>query len=292
MATGFIPMASDDTGPNAAQIDYWNASGGVTWASLQALLDRQLDPLGRAVIEALAPRPGERILDVGCGCGHTSVELAAIVGATGHIVGADISRPMLDVARTRTLPEGVERPSFVEADAQVARFAAAPFDAIFSRFGVMFFADTIAAFANLRSALKPGGRFGFVAWRAPTQNLWMRLPAEAAAPHLPPRAPSDPDAPGPYRLADGSLIERCLASAGFSDIAIRPHDAPVGGLGLEDALRLALKVGPLGAALREFPDKANDVIAAVRALLETHVDAEGRVYMPSASWIVTARRPA
>ncbi len=280
---------TDDGRPNAAQIEYWNAGGGTTWAAFQALLDRQLDPLGRAVIDALAPNPGERILDVGCGCGHTTVELAAIVGDSGRVVGADISRPMLEVARTRDLPEGVSRPTFIEADAQVARFDDAPFDAIFSRFGVMFFADTVAAFANLRSALKPGGRFGFVAWRSPSENLWMRLPAEAAAPLLPPRAPSDPDAPGPYRLADGDLIKRCLDAAGFSDISIRPHDVPVGGLALDDALRLALKVGPLGAALREFPDKANDVIAAVREVLEGHVDAEGRVYMPSASWIVTAR---
>lgn len=282
-------MTPEDARPNAAQIDYWNAGGGETWAALQALLDRQLDPLGRAVIEAIAPQPGERILDVGCGCGHTSVELAAVVGDGGVVVGADISRPMLDVARTRDLPEGVRRPTFVEADAQVATFADAPFDAIFSRFGVMFFADTVAAFANLKAALKPGGRLGFVAWRSPTENLWMRLPAEAAAPFLPPRAPSDPDAPGPYRLADGGLIERCLAAAGFTDIAIRPHDVPVGGLELDDALRLALKVGPLGAALREFPDKADDVIAAVRGVLAQHVDAEGRVHMPSASWIVTAR---
>lgn len=284
-------MTTDDARPNAAQIDYWNASGGTTWATFQALLDRQLDPLGRAVIDVLAPKPGERLLDVGCGCGHTSLQIAAIVGDEGRVVGADISRPMLDVARTRELPADVRRPAFIEADAQVARFDDAPFDAIFSRFGVMFFADTVAAFANLNSALKPGGRFGFVAWRSPAENLWMRLPAEAAAPFLPPRAPSDPDAPGPYRLADSVLIERCLAAAGFSDIIIRLRDEPVGGLALDDALRLALKVGPLGSALREFPDKASDVIAAVRDLLERHRDAEGRVYMPSASWIVTARKP-
>jgi SAM-dependent methyltransferase len=282
-------MTADDARPNAAQIDYWNAGGGATWAAFQALLDCQLDPLGRVVIDVLTPKPGDRILDVGCGCGHTSLQLAAIVGVGGRVVGADISRPMLDVARTRDLPAGVNRPVFVEADAQVAHFDDAPFDAIFSRFGVMFFVDTVAAFANLKSALRPGGRFGFVAWRSPSENLWMRLPAEAAAPFMPPRPPSDPDAPGPYRLADGGFIERCLAASGFADISIRPHDVPVGGLRIEDALKLALKVGPLGAALREYPDKAGDVIAAVRDLLERHIDAEGRVFMPSASWIVTAR---
>lgn len=277
---------------NAAQIDYWNAAGGHTWATLQSLLDSQLDPLGRAAMDAIAPLPGQRVLDVGCGCGHTSLQLAERVGVDGLVVAADISREMLDVARARPVPAGACRPAFIEADVQSASFADAPFDAVFSRFGVMFFADTVAAFANLRTMLKPGGTFGYVAWGSPNENLFMRLPIEAAAPFLAPRPPFDPDAPGPYRLADANVSRAFLTEAGFVDIRVERNDAPVGGLSLEDALVVALKVGPLGAALREDPDKAPAVIDAVRSLLATHLDADGRVKMPAVTWIVTARAPA
>jgi SAM-dependent methyltransferase len=179
----------------------------------------------------------------------------------------------------------------VEADVQVAAFADAPFDAVFSRFGVMFFADTVAAFANVRAMLKPGGTFGYVAWGSPKENLFMRLPIDQAAPFLPPRPPFDPNAPGPYRLADAAVNSAFLTDAGFTDIRIERQDAPIGGLAVEEALVVALKVGPLGAALRENPERAPAVIDALKELLNTYRDADGRVFMPAVTWIVTARRP-
>ena len=278
--------------PNAAQVEYWNSGAGPTWASLQAPLDRQLAPLGRQAMAALAPRPGERILDIGCGSGETTLELARAVSPGGEVTGVDISRPLLDLARRRA--EGLTGVRFVEGDAQVHPFAPGSFDGVFSRFGVMFFADPAAAFANLRKALKPGGRLAFVCWRSPMENPIMTAPMMAAAQHLPPPTPPtppEPGAPGPFAFADPDRVRGILDAAGFADVGIAPLDVPIGGGDLEDALELALKVGPLGSLLRDNPDKRDAAVGAVRALLAQHQGPDG-VKLPSATWIVTARSPA
>ena len=274
--------------PNATQIEYWNAATGPTWAALQEPLDRQLAPLGHAAMAALAPRAGEQILDIGSGSGETSLELAAAVAPGGAVTGVDISQPMLEVARRRA--EGLAGVRFVEADAQTHPFAPAGFDAAFSRFGVMFFADPPAAFGNIRRALKPGGRLAFVCWQAPSQNPVMVLPMMAAAPHLPPAAPPDPDAPGPFAFADPERVRGILTEAGFGDIQIIPHNEKVGGGDLDTVVDLALKVGPLGRMLRENPDAHDAVIGAVRKALAAHDGPDG-VKLDSATWIVTARAP-
>jgi SAM-dependent methyltransferase len=275
--------------PNAAQIDYWNEGAGQTWAELQALLDRQLQPLGRAIMAALSPRPGERILDIGCGAGETSLELAFAVGPDGAVTGADISRPMLEVARRRTSAANV---TFVEADAQTFPFEPGAFDAAFSRFGVMFFADPSAAFANIRRALKAGGRLAFVCWRAPAENPIMTLPMMAAAPFQPAMDPPDPTAPGPFAFADPDRVRRILTEGGFTDVALTPHDEKIGGGDLEAAMTLALRVGPLGRMFRENPDIPRDkAVAAIRQAFTAHDGPEG-VKLASATWFVTARAPA
>lgn len=275
-----------DTTANADQIAHWNESAGQTWANFQEALDRQVGPLGAKVIEALAPAAGERLLDIGCGCGETTLELAKRVGPSGAVLGVDISQPMLAVARERAT--GIPQASFLEADAQTHPFGAGAHDAIHSRFGVMFFENPVAAFANLRRALKPGGRLGFVCWRAAAENPIMTLPMIAAAPHLPPPVPPTPGAPGPFAFADGDRLRRILADAGFQDIALEPQDMAAGGNNLEAALDLALRVGPLGAQLRERPDARPSVISDVRAALASHLK-DGRVFLPSATWIVSAR---
>ncbi|MFM8754728.1 MAG: class I SAM-dependent methyltransferase, partial [Phenylobacterium sp.] len=165
---------------NEAQEAYWNDLAGRTWAALQDRIDRQIRPLGLAAMDRLAPSPGETVLDIGCGCGDTSLELARRVGPEGEVLGLDISGLMLEVARRRAAEAGASALEFRQADAQVAALPGGR-DAVFSRFGVMFFADPPAAFANLRRALRPGGRLGFVCWRPLAENLWMRLPAETAA---------------------------------------------------------------------------------------------------------------
>lgn len=273
---------------NSAQIDYWNATAGQTWASLVAQLDAQIEPLGLEALRALAPVTGERIIDIGCGCGQTSLDLAARVGPSGSVVGVDISVPMLAIARQRSLPAEVRRPEFRQLDAQSEDLGQGVFDVAFSRFGVMFFSEPVTAFTNIRASLKSGGRLGFVCWRALHENPWMKAPFDAALPFIPPMALSDPTLPGPFALADAARIRDILSKAGFRSLAISPFDTQIGGGDVEQTLALALKVGPLGAAAREHPEYADRVRSAVRDLLTQFLTPNG-VLMPAAVWIVLAR---
>jgi SAM-dependent methyltransferase len=276
-----------DDAPNAAQIDYWNAQAGETWARFQAQLDRQIEPLGLEAVRALNPGAGERVIDIGCGCGQTTMTLAERVGGRGAVVGVDISRPMLGVARARPLPAGAAQPDFREADAQSADLGKAAFDAAFSRFGVMFFSDPTAAFTNIRAALKPSGRLGFVCWRTYAENPWMRVPMEAAEPLLGSPPPADPTAPGPFAFADAERVRRVLGDAGFTAIAIDPYDAKIGGGDIEETVSLTFRVGPLGRALAENRDKIPAVADAVREAVRPF-DSPNGVMMPAAVWIVRA----
>jgi SAM-dependent methyltransferase len=275
--------------PNAAQAAYWNEVAGRSWAEFQEGLDRQVAPLGRRAMAALAPAPGERIIDIGCGAGETSLELARAVGGGGSILGVDLSEPLLEIARRRAV--GMAALDFRQADAQTFPFDPGAFDAAFSRFGIMFFENPAAAFANIRRALKPSGRLAFVCWRRPDENPIMRLPMEAAGPLAPPPSPAEPDAPGPFAFADPDRVRGVLANAGFGAIEITPHDAKVGSGDLETALALALRIGPLGAILRENPDLRDPVLPRVRAALAAHDGPEGPK-LDAAVWIVTARSPA
>ena len=277
-----------ETSANADQIDYWNEAGGIVWSALQERLDRQNAPLGQAGIEVLRPLPSERILDIGCGCGETSLQLSALLGRGGRVVGVDVSQPMLEVARKRPWPADGAPVEFRLADAQTADLGSAAFDAIYSRFGMMFFDAPVEAFANLRQALKPGGRLAFVCWRGYADNPWMREPMEVAQPFLPLSPPSDPHAPGPFAFADAARVGAILAQAGFADIGSKAFDARIGGSGLDDSLDLAFRVGPLGRALRENPQSGPAVTAAVRQVLERYMTPEGP-RMPAAVWIITAR---
>ena len=193
---------------------------------------------------------------------------------------------MLEVARRRAADTPGVR--LFEGDAQLYEFDSSSFDGVFSRFGVMFFADPPAAFANIRKAMKPGGRLAFVCWRPPAENPIMVLPSMAAAPYLPPSLPPEPGAPGPFAFADPERVLSILGAAGFAEMSITPRDLKVGGGDLDTVLGLALKVGPLGAQLREHPDKREVVIDAVRAALAPHNGPDG-VKLGAGVWVVTAR---
>ena len=205
-----------NTSANAAQIDYWNTVAGETWARFQEQLDRQVEPLGLAAMDALAPSDGEHVIDIGCGCGQTSLALASRVAPTGTVVGVDISKPMLEVARRRPRPTATSALTFRQLDAQTDDLGRVVFDAAFSRFGVMFFSDPVAAFANIKASLKPSGRLAFVCWRSLAENPWMQAPLQAALPFIPPVTPPDPTAPGPFAFADADRVRAILIKTEFA----------------------------------------------------------------------------
>jgi SAM-dependent methyltransferase len=284
-------MTTDTTIPNAGMIEGWNDAVGKTWALLHERLDRQIEPIGRAAMARARFQPGERVLDIGCGCGEASLEIADKV-APGEVLAVDISAMLLDIARQDATARGARNVRFLETDAQTHAFAR-EFDVLFSRFGVMFFDDPQGAFANLRRALKPGGRLAFCCWRGPAENLWLSLPIRAVGTLLPPLPPSDPNAPGPMAFADSDRLRRILSAAGFSDIAIEPLDLRIGGDGLEDSAFLALRMGPLGAALRQLvasDELKAKVDSALREALTPYLE-DGVVKLPAAVWIVSARSP-
>jgi SAM-dependent methyltransferase len=277
-------------------IRYWNESAGPAWVEMQERLDVQVGPLGAKALERAGVAAGERVLDVGCGCGGTTLDIARAVGDRGGVTAVDVSAPMLDRARERAAAAGLgERIDWRCEDAQVARFAESGFDCLYSRFGVMFFSDPPAAFANLRRALRPGGRLAFVCWQARERNPWMTVPALAAMQHVAFPPPPPPDAPGPFAFADPVRVRGILEAAGFDAIEHEPLERPMqlGGGGIDEALELFLAVGPVGQALREAqagPAQRARVLEAVRAAFEAFRTPRG-VEAPAAAWIVRARRP-
>jgi SAM-dependent methyltransferase len=259
------------------------------WAEVRKPLERQLAPLGQRALEALAPRPGESVLDIGCGGGETALELARAVAPDGTVLGIDLSGAVLAFARRAA--KGCERVRFVQADAQVYPFEPASFDAAFSRFGVMFFADPAAAFINIRRCLRPNGRLAFVCWRALEENLLDILPLTAASAHLPPQPAHDPDAPGPFAFANPDRVRHILEGAGFEQIEIAAHDELVGSGDLETMLAVCSRIGALGKILRENPELRAAALPAVRSALAAYDGPDG-VRLNAATWVVTARAPA
>jgi SAM-dependent methyltransferase len=280
---------------NAEQRSYWNSQAGPLWVANQERLDRQIRAHGERALAALAPAEGERVLDLGCGCGDTSLALARRVGPRGFVLGLDLSEPMLARARERAAAAGLAQLAFRAADLQSDALEAEGFDAAYSRFGVMFFVEPELAFANVRRALRPGGRLAFVCWRPLAENEWVRVPLAAAAAHLPPPKPPPPGAPGPFSLSDAGRVERILARAGFEGIRLEPVDLPLvpGGGDLDEAVAILLEIGPLAAALREAgaePALRARVAAELRRALAGHVR-EGRVELGSAVWLAEAHEP-
>ena len=279
------------TGPNAEQIKYWNEQAGPKWIAENARLDAMLAPLGLAALERARPSAAERVLDVGCGVGQTSLQLAARVGPTGSVLGVDISAPMLARARERASAEKLANVRFETADAQTFAFTPESVDLVFSRFGVMFFADPEAAFANLARALAPGGRLAFVCWQALAQNPWMRDALVALAKHVQLAAPAPPDAPGPFAFADAARVRGILERAGFRGVAHQPLVGEISlGRTIDEALDFVTEIGPAGSALREASEPQRAAAsAAIRETLAAHATPAG-VRMSYAAWIVTAGR--
>lgn len=283
-------MASEPTvEPNAEQIRYWNETAGPRWVATYEAIGNQLRELGREAMERAGFEVGSRVLDVGCGGGETSLEIARRVGPAGTVTGVDVSLPMLNHALEAARTAGVGNASFALADAQTATLGEAAFDRVFSRFGVMFFNDPEAAFRNLRRALRPGGRLTFLCWRAISENPLMMVPAAAVA-TVTALPTFDPTAPGPFAFADAERVRGSLERAGFTGVAFEKLDRliPVGpGGGLDAAAAFLVQMGPAAAALRgAAPERMPAAIAAVREAIAPYETPEG-LRMPSATWIVT-----
>lgn len=278
------------TSQNAEQIAYWNGDAGQRWTQRQQVQDALLEPISRLVIERADARPGEHVVDVGCGCGDTTLALAQRVG-DGHVTGIDVSAPMLARARARA-PAGAPV-SFVEADATTHGFAPGSADLLFSRFGVMFFAHPGLAFANLHAALRPGGRLVFVCWRTPAENSWFGIPLQAVYRHVPKLPATDPDDPGPFSFAREERVRRILSQTGFRDIGCEPVDLALDlacGEGLEAAVATATSLGPASRALDGQPEAARAAATVeVRQALQAYRDGMS-VRLGAGVWIVSARR--
>ncbi|MDJ0928543.1 MAG: class I SAM-dependent methyltransferase [Gammaproteobacteria bacterium] len=267
--------------------EFWNEQGGQAWVANIETTEKLLGPLNQRLMTQAAARPGETVLDVGCGGGRTTLELAAAVGDAGQVLGVDVSVPILAVARERA--QSISNVGFELADAAGADLGSNRFDLLFSRFGVMFFDEPVTAFANLHASLKPDGRLVFMCWRAPDDNPWMTATAAAAFEILPPPEPPDPLAPGPFAFADAVRTTSILEEAGFRNVQHELVDEQMRLPDVETALTYLSEMGPVGGLLRENddPDIAARVLDAVRGVLRAH-DTNDGVRMRCGAWIVTA----
>jgi SAM-dependent methyltransferase len=274
---------------NEDQIKFWNEKAGRDWTDLQERMDANLSDIHDAVMAFADPAPGMAILDVGCGTGTTSMALARIAGPDGSVTGVDVSRPMLGLARQRAEGAGLAI-LFTEGDAATQSFAP-DHDLIFSRFGVMFFDDPVAGFANIKTALKPGGRLAFVCWRAPPENLWASAPLAAARPFLQDQPPPDPLAPGPFAFSEPERVKHILGQAGFRDVTVRKYDGVMRmGSDITTVAAQTLRIGPLSRALGEVDGAVQTrILEAVRAALEKFREPSGEIAPPTACWLVGAR---
>jgi SAM-dependent methyltransferase len=275
---------------NADQIAYWNGPAGQRWTDRQALQDVLLAPVSEILIDRAGVRAGERIIDVGCGCGAIAIALAQRTGPAGHVLGIDISAPMLARARQLT-PAGIPV-EFVLADATVYPFVPAGFDLLVSRFGVMFFAEPVLSFANMRRALRPSGRLVFACWREPRENPWMMAPLQAVYQHVPKLPQQGPEDPGPFAFASEARVHRILSEAGFSGIAMEPCNFMLDvaiGRGLDAAVDAVLEIGPANRALEGHPADVREAAKnSIREALAPFVSGQ-EVRLGGSIWMVTAR---
>jgi SAM-dependent methyltransferase len=279
---------TDAPTPNRNQAALWNDTAGRTWANMQALLDRILAPFAEPVWTAGFPGEGRRVLDIGCGAGATTLGMARRLGPDGFCLGVDISEPLVAAAKAGAEAEAVGSAHFIQADAQTFEFDPGGFDAVISRFGVMFFDDPEAAFANIRRAARPGAKLAFLAWRGPAENPFMTTAARAAAPYVPPIAPPQPGAPGQFGFADGDRVRRILAASGWSDIDVSPLDVPTE-IAEPDLVSYVTRMGPAGLALQAMEEGARaEAAKAIRAAFDPFVQ-DGAARFTGACWLGTAR---
>jgi SAM-dependent methyltransferase len=281
-------MASPDE-INTDMRAFWNGPGGHTWVARQAHTDITLTPVTEALLTFAAPRSGERVLDVGCGCGGPTLEFARAVGPSGRVAALDISGPMLAEGEARARAAGIANVEWRQADPATA--ALDGFDLLTSAFGAMFFGDPVTAFANLRRAADPNARMAIACWRSLAENPWMEVPMNAVARHLPPRPKPVPHAPGMFAFADPEHVSEVLTAAGWAPPHFERLDIDLdiaAGRGLEEAVEQSVKIGAVNSWLRN--QAAEVVSAAIASLRETLApNADGAsVRLPGAIWLISS----
>jgi SAM-dependent methyltransferase len=251
---------------------------------------------GEVAMAVHAPRDGDRVLDIGCGFGDTTRRLAELVGEKGVAVGVDVAQPFVQLATEEAEEARLANLSYWVGDVQVADLGG-PFDYVFSRMGVMFFANPVQALRNVRRAMRPGGRVCFVVWRRKLDNGWVREAEEVVERYLDhPEQTEEPTCgPGPFSMADADVVTQQLATAGFQAIELRRSDLPLMmGADLDGAVDLVMSIGPAGEVLRLWGDRADEIrpkiTAEIRGVLEQFETDDG-VIAPSSTWIVSAVAP-
>lgn len=279
--------------PNSDEIDFWNGPQGQNWVDQNRLTDLMYDPFGAKAMECAALEPGQSVLEVGCGCGSTTIKLANLVAPNGRVTAMDVSTLMLSIAEERTKSAAVPV-KLITADAEIYDFSPGAFDVVFSQFGVMFFANPEVAFANFYRALKPGGRIVFVCWRDLEQNPWFITPYEAVRHHFPEIERPRNDVPqSGWSLVSKEKVENLLGGAGFMDVRLDPFDAPAQmGEGSLDACidYVSDFVSPVAAIIRGAGVAATPAILATLRSEMAQYHTENGIRFPAAMWIVSGRR--
>jgi SAM-dependent methyltransferase len=277
------------TSDNSSQIADWDGATGQRWAELWRETDRLTRPFGEEALRTAAPRSGEHALDIGCGCGETTLRLAELVSPGGTATGVDVSTQMLEVARLRAGESGHSATTFIRADASAAPLGG-PYDLMYSRFGVMFFSEPGAAFRHIRQFLNPRGRLVMACWREPAANPWASVPVAVTRSALGLETPqADPASPGPFAFADSRRVESLLSAAGFSSITTRSFDADIL-LGDTPAAAAAAsaRIGPLARMMRDLTDEQKEVAAARLAAAFAESSGPGEVRLSGSIWIFSA----
>jgi ubiquinone/menaquinone biosynthesis C-methylase UbiE len=269
------------------QATLWNGSAGQAWVEKQEVLDRMFTPLEKLLVEAVSAAGASRVLDGGCGTGSTTLAVARLLGPGGRCTGIDISEPMLAAARARAERDGTPA-SFLLADAQTYSFEPASFDMMISRFGVMFFADSVQAFANLRRAAREDAGLAFIAWRSAGENPFMTTAERAAKPLLPNIPARQSDAPGQFAFADQQRVRRILEESGWAGIEIQPIDV-VCAFPEKELIAYVTQFGPLGRIFHEMEEATRArVIDTVRPAFDPYLEG-AEVRFTAACWMVRAR---
>jgi ubiquinone/menaquinone biosynthesis C-methylase UbiE len=289
-------QAQTPTAEDTAFVQFWNEVLAPKFIRFKHVLVDGLTQHSEAIFPSLPVRPGDRVLDVGCGFGDTAIKLANMVGPEGEVVGIDCCDAFLDYARKDIEAHGLTNVRLMRGDAEIA-LPQDQFDFVFARFGTMFFANPVAGLRNMRKSLRPGGRMVHIVWRDRSDNPWLSMAKDIVLQYLPP--PGD-DAqtcgPGPFSMSDEDTVRAMMKAAGYSDIEFRRVDAPVLiGADVADAIAFQLAIGPAGEVFREAGEVAEqrrgEIEAALAEAIARQTTSSEGIVMPSSSWVISAVNP-